>query len=384
MVDKICNAIDTNCFSIGVFIDLSKAFDTLEHSILLNKLEHYGIRGTTLEWFKSYLTNRYQYVDYNGTQSTKLNIKTGVPQGSILGPLLFLLYINDIAYVSPHLHLILFADDTNIFGQHKNLQQLITMLNDELLCLSKWFAANRLSLNIKKTNYIIFSSSRKKIPTNLPNLNINGNVIERVRYAKFLGIYIDDHLDWSEHIQQITSKVAKNVGIIRKVRHILSTKLITALYNSLVLPYLNYCNMIWISASQYRLCKLTVLQKRIVRLIGKAERLEHSSPLFKQHNILKIMDIGVFQKLVFMYKFSRNLLPENFGNYFSEIATVHSHFTRGSAGLIVPFAKTNTKKCSIKVSGPTLWNKLPENIKTSRTLSIFKHRLKGLILDDYV
>ena len=96
------------------------------------------------------------------------------------------------------------------------------------------------------------------------------------------------------------------------------------------------------------------------------------------------MDIGVFQKLVFMYKFSRNLLPENFGNYFSEIATVHSHFTRGSAGLIVPFAKTNTKKCSIKVSGPTLWNKLPENIKTSQTLSIFKHRLKGLILDDYV
>jgi hypothetical protein len=383
MVEKISNAIDTNCFAIGVFIDLSKAFDTLDHAILLKKLEHYGIRGIPLAWFQSYLTNRYQYVDYYGVHSVKLKIRTGVPQGSILGPLLFLLYINDIAYVSPKLHLILFADDTNIFCQNKNLSQLITILNEQLVCLSTWFASNRLSLNIKKTNYIIFSSPYKKISTNYPDLSINGTIIERVRYAKFLGIYIDEHLNWNEHIQQTTLKVAKNVGIICKIRGLLSAKIVTALYNSLILPYLTYCNMVWINASQYRLRKLIVLQKRVVRLIGKANRFDHSSLLFKQCKTLKVLDIGIFQKLVFIYKFTMNLLPENFRDYFPAIAAVHTHYTRGSNGLIVPFARTNIKKNSISVSGPYLWNKLPINIRASQSLYIFKSRLKSFILDEY-
>ena len=157
MIDKVTEKLDAYNYSLGLFIDLSKAFDTLDHAILIAKLEFYGVRGNALKWFRSYLSNRQQYVDYNGVQSSLLHILTGVPQRSILGPLLFLTYINDIINASKFLHLILFADDTNIFLRHSDLNILQSMSNVELDKLSEWFKSNRLSLNIKKTNCILFS-----------------------------------------------------------------------------------------------------------------------------------------------------------------------------------------------------------------------------------
>lgn len=163
MYDKISAASDRNEFSIGIFIDLSKAFDTLDHVILIKKLEYYGLRGVTLKWFQNYLLNRQQYVFLNESSSSLRVINCGVPQGSVLGPLLFILYINDIVNCSNILKFILFADDTNIFHSDTNVFQLMTTINCELLKLSKWFKANKLSLNVKKTNYILFG--RKKFRT---------------------------------------------------------------------------------------------------------------------------------------------------------------------------------------------------------------------------
>ena len=162
MYNKISNAIDLNKFAIGVFIDLSKAFDTLDYDILLKKLDHYGIRGTTLAWLKSYLTNRKQFVRVNEILSDNMSLSCGVPQGSILGPLLFILYVNDIANCSKLLHFILFADDTNLFYSNENLVDLVNTLNLELIKLSEWFQCNKLSINVSKTKFMLFGTKHVK------------------------------------------------------------------------------------------------------------------------------------------------------------------------------------------------------------------------------
>ena len=265
MIDNITEKLDSGYFSLGLFIDLSKAFDTLDHRILINKLEFYGIRGKALEWFKSYLTNRQQYVQYNGVQSNIMHIKTGVPQGSILGPLLFLIYINDIVKASELLYLILFADDTNVFIYHKDPKRLQDMCNTEIDRLSQWFKANKLSLNITKTNYILYSPRSKSGLQSSESFSVelDGTRIERVSYAKFLGVYIDDKLTWHKHIQEISTKISKNIGIMSRISYKLNSSILLKLYNTLILPYLSYCNMIWTMASDTVLTKLFILQKRL-------------------------------------------------------------------------------------------------------------------------
>ena len=193
LYDKLSNAIDQGKVTLGLFIDLSKAFDTVNHDILLAKLEFYGVRGAALQWFKSYLSGRSQFVQYNGYKSSLKYVECGVPQGSILGPLLFLIYINDLCNVSKALDFILFADDTNIFFSHKDPIVLMELVNTELQKLSCWFQANKLSINVKKSNYIIFKTSQNRQKLNL-DFSINDTKIDRITETMFLGVIIDECL----------------------------------------------------------------------------------------------------------------------------------------------------------------------------------------------
>ena len=162
IIDYITEQLDSKAFTIGIFIDLSKAFDTIDHTILLKKLDNYGIRGIALDWFKSYLSNRMQSVEISGQVSSLKAITCGVPQGSILGPLLFILYINDIVRISELMKFILFADDTNLLLHDTNLQNLITKANSEIQNISDWLKINKLSLNVKKltTYYFILDKGK--------------------------------------------------------------------------------------------------------------------------------------------------------------------------------------------------------------------------------
>ena len=202
LIDKLIKCMENGEFVIGVFLDFSKAFDTVDHSILLCKLEHYGIRGIAHSWFESYLYNRKQFVTYNNVPSSMKAIKCGVPQGSILGPLLFLVYINDLVSICKHTAPFLFADDTNLFKNGNNLDVMVDSLNTELNEISIWLKVNKLSLNIKKTHYMVFTTKRKGVDS--LNVTIDGHIIDKVIHTKFLGVSIDEKLNWKKtHIVYI-------------------------------------------------------------------------------------------------------------------------------------------------------------------------------------
>jgi hypothetical protein len=212
-----------------------KLFD---QTILVKKLEFYGVRGITLDWFISYLHARQQCVSLNGISSSMRQISCGVPQGSILGPLLFIIYINDIICCSDILKFILFADDTNLFFSDKNIYVVESQVNNELGKLSEWFRNNKLSLNVAKTNFIVFGN--KQFPVNFSQIKLvlDGNILERTACAKFLGVYLDEKLKWTQHLNHISNKVSRGLGIMGRLMKILPPDVLKTLYFSLIHPYL--------------------------------------------------------------------------------------------------------------------------------------------------
>ena len=256
---KISAALENGNFVIGVFLDLSKAFDTVDHSILLEKLDFYGIKGVTYKWFEDYFSERKPYVTYNGITSDMEVIKCGVPKGSILGPLLFLLYINDLSMVSNACFPILFADDTNIFITGKSIDEMCTKMNDELDKIQSWLNCNKLSLNVLKTHFMIFTPRNKCI--DCTHLRINDTSIQSVYVTKFLGVLIDSKLNWKNHIDYICKKIAKRIGILLKARKKLHRSSLISLYYSFAYPYLIYCNHVWGHSYKTNLEPIVLMQK---------------------------------------------------------------------------------------------------------------------------
>ena len=375
LIDKISNSLENGEYVLGVFLDFSKAFDTVNHDILFDKLEMYGIRGVALKWFKSYLSNRYQYVVYNGEQSDRKLITCGVPQGSILGPLLFLLYINDLADVSDKLFALLFADDSNMFISGKDIDELVNSMNTEMEKVIDWLNVNKLSLNLKKTHYMIFRGRRTKIDVK-NKLMINGTVITMERKTKFLGVIIDENLLFRDHIKYVKGKISRSLGILYKCRKYFDSDTLLMLYNSFVYPHFTYCLSVWGNTCKSYLSPILSLQDRAVRLISGVKR-DHEMPiLYEKHGLLPFHKIYVYSVQCFAYKFHHDTLPEIFRKFFIRNSDVHQINTKSKSLLHVPICRSESRSISVSFSGVRCYNHLYNQLPLNTVLYQYKMNLK--------
>ena len=377
LLDKISAALDNGDYVIGVFLDFSKAFDTVDHKILLQKLDFYGIKGVTYNWFEDYLRERKQYVTYNAITSDMEVIKCGVPQGSILGPLLFLLYINDLATVTNACFPILFADDTNVFITGKSMEEMCTKMNDELEKIQGWLNCNKLSLNVLKTHYMLFASRNKCI--NDADIRINNISIQRVYVTKFLGVLIDSKLNWKNHIDYICKKVAKCIGILLKARKNLHRSSLISLYYSFAYPYFIYCNHVWGNSYKTNLEPIVLMQKKLIRIITCSPFRAHTGPLFFANKILSVTQINTYMVGTYMYKCLNESVPQLLRNYFTRNNSIHEYSTRGANEIHVPFGRLDIRNFSIRIHGAKVWNSLPSFVKQSRSLELFKNTLRNYL-----
>ena len=362
----------------SVFMDLSKAFDVMTHSILKSKLEHYGFRGTFLSFLMNYLKDRKYFVCVNGYVSDTITSNIGVPQGSTLGPLLFLLYINDIENCSKLLKFILFADDTTVLFNSFDINHLNNTLSTELNKVLIWFAANKLSINLSKTNAMLFSNKRGNPKLNIILQNI---VIKDKDVVTFLGVEVDKKLSWKNHINHICNKISKSIAILRILRFSFPKHILIMVYMSLIYSYINYCNLIWGSADECHLRPLIVLQKKAVRLINNSNVRDPSAPIFYDFKILPIPQVFHFNCLKFIYKcLKENSFPV-IRQRILDNCSYHSYETRHRSLLNPSFGRLHICKKAYLSQSINLWNTLDVSLKESKSLHIFKSNVKHFLLE---
>ena len=264
-----------------------------------------------VHWFESYLSDRKQFVLVNGLNSNCLSVTCGVPQGCVLGLLLFLIYINDLPRSSSKLTFYLFADDTNIYYESNNLNLLQRTVNKELKKVKMWLDMKKLSLDIDKTNFIILKSPEHPLAEAV-SIKFGNLPIRKTCYVKFLGVLLDEHLSWKYHLTELSKKRARTCGMFFKIRYFLPINVSICLYNSLFSSFLQYGILVWALTHDTYINPVFLLQKRVVRAISFENFTSHSTPIFLNLKILKLHDLFQLKLLTISYDCINKIAPSYF------------------------------------------------------------------------
>ena len=371
-LEYVYNELDQSHTVISIFMDFSKAFDCIDHQILLEKLKFNGVRGIALQWFESYLSGRSQFVCVNNTTSRILPIKYGVPQGSILGPLLFLIFINDFPNVNPFFKFCLFADDSTLTCSFNTSNEsfIKQRLENELVSVHNWLKMNKIKINYSKSKFMIFSYGKKHAPF---NIKFGTNVITSTDSIKFLGIMVDQHLNFKSHISYVSSKLSKAVGLLFRLNNILPFETMTTLYSTLFLPHVLYGVEVWFGVLQSNNDRIFKLQKKAIRAINCLPYNSHTNDSFKSMKLLKLEDIYKLRVLTYMFK----------SDNFAVQSENHSYSTRYRNNLTIPRFNRSKTQSTIFYNGILLWNTIPDDIRSVESVGAFKARIKDMLLGEY-
>ena len=376
LLKYVHEGLEENKYGICVFLDLRKAFDMVNKDILLTKLSTYGIRGSTNQLLRSYLNNRQQYVSIDGVNSNTSPIEMGVPQGSNMGPLLFLIFINDIVKSSTILKFNLFADDTSIYLSDSDEHNLYNVMDVELRKVCNWILANRLALNVDKTVYLLFSG--KKSVSNNNQIYMFDSAISRKTETKFLGLLIDDKLSWKSHTNHIHCKISKLIGLLFRVSDCFTLTALKTLYYSFIYPHFLYGIVFWGGVAKRNFENIFRLQKRAVRMLTRSPRYAHTDPIFKENEILKLNTILKFEMCKFIH---RDLYGNNFFDLIPR-SLVHSYNTRFNANISSTHVRTNLAAKFVLHKGINLYNSLPNELRCTNEFHKFKRNLKTYFLNN--
>ena len=356
---------------VAVFLDLKRAFETISRPLLLRTIQRFGITGTAYKWFESYLCDRTQRTIFNDCTSGPLVNTLGVPQGSVLGPILFIMYINDMRRVLRFCDINLFADDTVLFIATKNLAFAITHLNEDLRSLSKWLKFKQLKLNVDKTKFMIISRSRTNENA---SVEIYGEIIERVGEIKYLGVIIDDKLKFDVHIDNVIKKIAKKYGILCRLKRELNTFSKIHLYKSIISPHIDFCTSILFLANETQISRLQRLQNKIMHLILRCNRFTSSTIMLDALQWLSVKQRIVFMTMVFIFKVVNGLLPRYLCDRIVRGNNIHRYNTRNAEDVRTPNFITGASQNSLFFKGINVFNSMPRHIRRTTTLSEFKRQ----------
>lgn len=352
--EYILTQFEKKAFVIGIFVDFSKAFDLVNHTILLQNLECYGIRGQAQLLLKSYLSHRKQAVCIDNIKSELKSVTCGVPQGSILGPLLFNMYLNDICNINTTAKFIIYADDTSIFFTGNNLDILVRDCNDTMSELQKWSESKCMRINEKKTQAVVFRPKNKPVPFSF-GIKLNSRCIDVVEQFKCLGVVFSSSMSWEQHVDHISTKLAQITGIVGRLKYVLPKPIKLLLYNSLFYSYLNYCHLVWGTTTPGCLQRIYILQKRFLRHVHNVPWHSPSADLFLQSNVIKIENLYKFRLSVrFQLETLKNI------NHLRYLADLHARkmtfMTRHGESWVVPTPRINLGRQRLQFTLPSLLN----------------------------